>query len=146
MKNNPTQPAVKVEQSVLFARRSICCEKSWEQYKKSWVVAMQMMQCLNAISKVKISQNLLLQFIYLDKATAEYQECYLWNTLKWGQRYFNGFPWVWRIVCVLLSSRLWLFDQKLLRAVPDCFPRYSTNRNDAGHCRITFFKEHYYYW
>lgn len=89
---------MKVEQSdaVLSARRPVCCEKNWEQYKKSWVVAMQMMQCLNAISKVKISKNLLLRFIYLDKGTAEYQERYLWNTLKWGQRYFNGFPWVWK--------------------------------------------------
>lgn len=112
---------MKVEQSdaVLFARRPVCCEKNWEQYKKSWVVAMQMMQCLNAISKVKISKNLLLWFICLDKGTAEYQECYLWNTLKWGQRYFNGFPWVWKdCVCVYyFPPRLWLFDQKLPRAV-----------------------------
>lgn len=38
---------------------------------------MQMMQCLNAISKVKISKNLLLWFTCLDKGTAEYQERYL---------------------------------------------------------------------
>lgn len=101
--NTTQSDAMKEEQSdsVCFARRFICCEKNWEQYK-SWVVAMQMMRCLHAISKIKMCQNLLLWFIYLDKGTAEYQERYLWDTLKWGQRYFNGFPWVWRN-CVFVT-------------------------------------------
>lgn len=49
---------------------------------------MQMMHILMQSSQFK---NLLLQFICLDKATDEYQESYLWNSLKQGQR-FQGSP------------------------------------------------------
>lgn len=121
---------MKAEQSdsVCFVRRSICREKNWEQYKP-WVVAMQMMQCLHAISKTKMSQNLLLRFIYLDKGTAEYQERYLWNTLKWGQRYFNGFPWAWRncvclcvCVCTTFLQALAVWSEQHLTAFSPTVP------------------------
>lgn len=85
-----------------FLQKNPTCKKNWEQYKKSCMVAMQTLQCLNAISEV--SKNWLLWFIYLDKPTAEYQESYLWNTLKWGQRHFKWFPLSMEEVCVCLCA------------------------------------------